>query len=152
MAYMNWTTDLELGIEVIDAQHKRIVDYINALDGAIETNNKQDIIDVAEKVVNYTVEHFSYEETLLKKADYILIEPHIMVHKNFTAAAKKMRENVLGENYMSAAVKMRGELTIWLTNHIKKEDADYAEVVSHLFNKKSFLNDVSNFLSKKIEF
>lgn len=28
MSYMKWTSDLELGIEVIDNQHRRIVEYM----------------------------------------------------------------------------------------------------------------------------
>lgn len=31
MSYMKWTSDLELGIEVIDNQHRRIVEYMNDL-------------------------------------------------------------------------------------------------------------------------
>ncbi len=149
MAYIEWTKDLELGIKVIDDQHKRIIDYINDLDIAIGSNDKQKIIDVANRVVSYTLEHFSYEEALLRKANYMLTEPHIKVHEHFKEDVGIMHQNVSGESYISAAKAMRGELTIWLTNHIKREDADYAKAVGHLFNKKSFLNSFFNFFSGK---
>jgi len=31
MAHLQWTKDLNTGIDVIDTQHKQIVDYINQL-------------------------------------------------------------------------------------------------------------------------
>ena len=34
MAYINWTSDLDTGIQEIDVQHRRIVDYINRLNDA----------------------------------------------------------------------------------------------------------------------
>ena len=148
MSYFVWTQEYELGIPVIDEQHKRIVDYINDLHNAIESNNKNQVLAVAEEVVNYTIDHFSYEETLLKKANYILTDPHIMVHNRFKEVANKLHNNVINNQDMSAARKMRSELTIWLMNHIKKEDADYAAQVGDLFNKKSFLGGVFNFFKK----
>ena len=149
MEFFTWTPDLELGIKVIDDQHKRIVDYINDLHIAIESNNKNDVMLVAQRVVDYTHEHFYYEEALLKKADYLLTEPHIVVHNRFKDSAQKMHADVVSSRDMGAAKKMRSELTLWLTNHIKKEDADYAQSVGHLFKKKSFLGNVFNFFSKK---
>jgi hemerythrin len=149
MNFFNWTPDLNLGIETIDEQHKRIADYINELHHAIEKNNKKQVIQVAQKVVEYTYEHFSYEENLLKKANYHLTQPHILVHHHFTKNAKQMKRDVLNSNDMTAAKKMRSELTVWLTNHIQKEDADYAQCVGHLFQKKSFFDGIFNFFSKK---
>ncbi len=149
MDFFEWTSEFELGIPVIDIQHKRIADYINKLHTAIENNNEELMKEVAESVVNYTCEHFAYEEALLNKSDYILTEPHIIVHNNFKASAAKMREEVCnGDNIIPAAKKMRSTLTIWLGSHIKKEDADWAESVGHLFRKKSFLGSVFNFFSK----
>ena len=34
MAHIIWSNDLSVGIEIIDSQHKRIVDYLNELDDA----------------------------------------------------------------------------------------------------------------------
>ena len=149
MSFFKWTQDLELGIEVIDEQHKRIVDYINDLHDAIELNNKEEVLLVVEKVVDYTYEHFSYEEALLQKSGYHLTDPHIIVHDRFKNSAKKMQNEVINSTDMVAAKKMRSTLTLWLTNHIKKEDVDYAASVGHLFRKKTFLDGVVNFFSKK---
>ena len=36
MAYLHWSSDLDTGIDVIDKQHQRIVDYLNELNTANE--------------------------------------------------------------------------------------------------------------------
>jgi hemerythrin len=149
MSFFDWTPDLNLGIKVIDDQHRRIADYINDLHRAIEANDKQEILAVADRVVNYTYEHFDYEETLLKKANYLLVEPHIQVHRRFKESAEKMKADIISSSDLGAARKMRSDLMLWLTNHIKKEDADYTESVGHIMKKKSFLSGVFNFFGKK---
>ncbi len=152
MSYFAWTPDLLLGIDVIDVQHKRIVDYINELHIAIQENNNEGVVHIAEKVVDYTHEHFAYEEALLKKADYLLTEPHILSHRRFKENALKMKDSVINNDKdMRAAKKMRSTLTLWLTEHIKNEDAKYVHHIDHLFKqpeqnqKKHFLSGIYNF-------
>lgn len=112
--------------------------HINELDDAIHIDDKHKIVDVADRIVNYTLEHFSYEEALMEKSGYMLLEPHKVVHDNFKKAALGMQKEVNTENYLPAARKMRSDLTVWLTNHIKREDADYAEEVVGILTKPSF--------------
>ncbi len=43
MAHLRWTRDLDTGIDVIDGQHKQIVEYINQLFDARESRNMESI-------------------------------------------------------------------------------------------------------------
>ena len=61
MAYLTWTDNLDTGIEVIDGQHKRIVDYINQLHDARLSQNRKVIGKVIEDTVDYTLSHFGFE-------------------------------------------------------------------------------------------
>jgi len=145
MSYLHWTSELELGIKIIDEQHKRIVDYINLLQGAIELGDHADAVFIATKMVDYTCGHFGYEEALLKKANYLLTVPHIAVHERFKRNLKKLKDDIMHSEDMTAAKIMRSELIIWLTQHIQKEDADYVKSVNKLFHKESFFDNVANF-------
>ena len=40
MRFLEWTSDLDTGIETIDDQHKQIVEYINALHDAQQQHDK----------------------------------------------------------------------------------------------------------------
>ncbi len=147
MYYFHWTADLELGIEVIDKQHQRAVDYINLLQGAIELDDYTDAVYCAEKLTEYTDELFYYEEILLKSSDYALTEAHIASHNHFKSIAEKYKTSVIQSKDMLVVKQMCTELSLWLTEHIKKEDADYVSSVNHLFHKESLLDSLFSFFT-----
>jgi hemerythrin len=138
MSFIEWTAEWELNIPEIDEQHKRIVDYINELHLAIKYQDQEQVLVVAERVVEYTYEHFEYEEGLLEKSGYEMLDAHIATHERFKKKALEMKNSIAGDDIYTEARKMRSELTLWLLNHIKREDSNYVKNVEKLFKKKSF--------------
>ena len=127
MAYLHWSSDLNTGIEVIDDQHKRIVDYLNQLNDANDKGDSQITNRVLNELVDYTLTHFAFEEELQEKAGYPFVRAHKRVHDIFTKRiAEFQKRAVAGENVAPELLSM---LKIWLVNHIKGDDADYAESV-----------------------
>ncbi|MDR2099566.1 MAG: bacteriohemerythrin, partial [Campylobacteraceae bacterium] len=78
MAYWNWDSSYDIGIEEIDNQHKKIVQYINELHEAHILNDKSIVKNTLSEVTEYVISHFSFEEELMREADY----PHFIQHKN----------------------------------------------------------------------
>jgi|WetSurMetagenome_2_1015567.scaffolds.fasta_scaffold00222_27 hemerythrin len=127
MAYLHWSSDLNTGIEVIDDQHKRIVNYLNELNDANDKGDSQITNRVLNELVDYTLTHFAFEEELQEKAGYPFLRAHKRVHDIFTKRiAEFQKRAVAGENVAPELLSM---LKIWLVNHIKGDDADYAESV-----------------------
>ena len=125
-----WDSKLDTGIDVIDAQHRRIVDYINDLEIAKSKLDKRLVNDVIEQLIDYTQSHFGFEEEMLEEAGYKFLKPHRKVHElfirrvtDFTMRAAK------GED---VADELHSMLSKWLLNHIANEDRDYAETVKHM--------------------
>jgi hemerythrin len=114
--------DYNLGIGVIDEQHKRIVDYINDLDDAIHmTGNERHVrlLDVLNEVVNYTESHFSFEEAMLEDVKYPFILAHKKVHELFIRRLNDyIQRFAKGEDVVT---ELRNTLARWLINHIKSE-------------------------------
>ncbi|MBU0688061.1 MAG: bacteriohemerythrin [Gammaproteobacteria bacterium] len=132
MALMSWTQDLETGITVIDDQHKRIIDFINQLDDACRTGNADETEHVMEGLLNYTVTHFEFEESLQEKAGYQYLKGHQRIHELFMKKVAAIRERARnGEDVAPELLKL---LQGWLVNHIKGEDRDYVESVSTLLD------------------
>jgi hemerythrin len=123
MAFMVWDPSLDTGIDVIDEQHKRIVDFINELHESASTNNPEQVSHVLAELINYTVSHFAFEEELLEQHKYPLFIMHKKVHETFIQRINKHKQD--HENGKNIARALSGELQIWLSNHIKNEDADY---------------------------
>ena len=130
MAYMQWTDDLETGIQVIDDQHKRIVDYINELHHASETGSAAEVRAVLEGLLDYTITHFQFEEELQEKAGYPFLKAHQRVHEIFMKRIASFRERAdKGENIIPELLSM---LKVWLSSHIKGDDRDYVESVKKI--------------------
>lgn len=130
MAYMEWTQDLESGIPVIDAQHKRIVDYINELSSACQTGNDKETKNVIEGLLDYTITHFQFEEDLQEKAGYPFLKAHRRIHEIFMKKVAAIRER--SANGEDIAYELLDLLNGWLVSHIKSEDRDYVESVKAL--------------------
>lgn len=127
---LSWTPDLSVGIEVIDAQHKRIVDYINQLHEARIRGDKEAISRVIEELVDYTLSHFSFEESMMEEAHYRFLAPHKKVHELFVRRVGEYQQRFkLGEDVATVAADMQNTLVTWLMNHIKREDMDYGPTV-----------------------
>lgn len=125
MAFMEWDPSLDTGIEVIDEQHKGIVRFINDLHDAATTNDREKVSYVLDGLINYTVSHFAFEEDMLEQHNYPLIGAHKKVHHAFINRINKHKED--HEKGKNVALPLSGELQIWLTSHIKNEDADYVK-------------------------
>jgi hemerythrin len=139
MAKFVWTDQLSIGIEVIDQQHRRIVEYINQLDDA-RTNglSREETSWLLNELVDYTVSHFGFEESLQEEANYPFCTSHKKVHDLF---AKRVAEyQAKFENGEDVTKALNSMLVTWLFNHIKRDDADYTESVKlHLQKQKDFV-------------
>ncbi|MES9872268.1 MAG: bacteriohemerythrin [Candidatus Sedimenticola sp. PURPLELP] len=134
MTAITWSRDLETGIEVIDEQHRRIVDYINELEAASREDDRESIGGVIKNLVNYTVSHFSFEESLMEDANYQFIDPHKKIHALFI---RRVNEFVNRFNQgEDVATELSEMLQNWLISHIQKEDFDYVEAAGEQMQKK----------------
>ncbi|MED5608828.1 MULTISPECIES: bacteriohemerythrin [Pseudomonas] len=127
MAYLVWQDDLNTGIQVIDNQHKRIVEMINQLHEAQGTLDKARVGEVIEELVDYTQSHFAFEETLLEDSGYQFTRAHKKVHELFIKRVSDYRLRfAAGED---VAEELKGLLGRWLFTHIRNDDANYVESV-----------------------
>jgi hemerythrin len=129
---LQWTPDLEIGIAVIDNQHKRIVAYINELNDAIRTGNTEETKLTLEGLLDYTITHFEFEEELQEKAGYPFLKAHQKVHQMFMKRIAKFRGRA--NNGEDIAQELLGVLKVWLVSHIKGDDRDYGESVREFIN------------------
>lgn len=124
---INWNSELDTGIDVIDHQHRQIVDFINQLEAANVAKDKAKIKEVIDSCVDYTLSHFAFEESLQEEAGYKYCKPHKKVHELFTRRVSEYLQRVeLGDD---VADELHGMLSRWLINHIKRDDADYVSAV-----------------------
>jgi hemerythrin len=124
MPHLQWSNALDTGIDVIDEQHKRIIQYINELHDAQSTRDRNAVGLVVNDLVDYTISHFAFEESLMEQVDYPFLAPHKKVHELFIRKVDAfVRRFEAGEDVTADLINV---LQRWLINHIKNEDGDYA--------------------------
>lgn len=127
MAHLTWSDDLNTGIDVIDGQHRRIVEYINHLHDARMAGDRDGIGEVINELIDYTLSHFSFEEELMEDAGYPFSRPHKRVHEVFAKRVAEFQLRYKAGEDISA--ELHSLLTRWLVGHIKNDDAAYASTV-----------------------
>lgn len=139
MALIAWTDDLNTEIPVIDKQHQRIVEYINKLHHAQQQHSREEVSVVLDELVDYTLSHFAFEESLMEEAGYAFVNAHKKVHQLLVRRVAdyqqrfRMGEEIEGE--------LMNTLRAWLINHIKNDDKDYSEDVRHNMQQVSNRKD-----------
>ena len=142
MAKFVWTDQLNVGIDVIDQQHRRIVEYINQLDDARSRGHShQEVGFLINDLVDYTISHFGFEESLQEEANYPFAKSHKKVHELFAQRVSDYQtRHEKGEDVSKG---LNSLLVTWLFNHIKRDDMDYVESV------KVYLQQQKNALERK---
>jgi hemerythrin len=125
-----WNETLNIGIAVIDSQHKRIVAYINALEEARSSHDQARVGSIIEQLVDYTQSHFGFEESLMEEAGYRFLKPHQKVHELFIRRVNAF--TVRAAKGEDIAQELHSMLSNWLLNHIAHEDRDYAGAVRRM--------------------
>jgi len=138
MARMEWHDDLNTGIDVIDRQHRRIVDYINQLEEVhIRHPFRPDpeAGRVINELVDYTLSHFGFEESLMEDSGYEFTRAHQKVHELFTKRVAEFQARFkAGENVTD---ELHNLLVSWLGNHIRNDDASYALSIKRMLDNQA---------------
>lgn len=121
---MKWTEDLSVGVELIDTEHKSLINAINDLfDACSKGMGRKKIADTLEFMQNYIKTHFSDEEKLQRECGYPDYENHRRYHANFIGKVDEYSKRLSDEGPNIALVAdFNGFVTDWLINHISRED------------------------------
>ncbi len=127
-----WKSDYEVGYQVIDDQHKKLVelagDLYDATTGSPD-NYKASLDAVLKGLTDYTVYHFSTEEGFMDKLSYPDAASHKGAHKEFIAELESQAKN-LDSGSIEDGVKFYEYIGSWLLNHIAKTDKALAGFIN----------------------
>jgi hemerythrin len=132
---MLWRDKYELGVPLIDEQHKelfrRVESFLQVLRSEAKWDEKvQKVNETLEFMKGYVVEHFRDEEEYQQSIGYPGYEAHKQIHigmVNYVLDFSKQYEQ--SNNDEQLIQQFGGKLLAWLINHVAAEDqciADYA--------------------------
>jgi len=129
MKKLEWTDNLNTGIQVIDRQHRRLVALINRLNYAHTGGaSKDELGRVIDELLDYTQTHFAFEEAMLEDVSYATLTKHKAEHAQFIRQVEALVEK--HKQKEASAVELNNLMVSWLFNHILHEDAAYVSAVT----------------------
>ncbi|WP_421901472.1 bacteriohemerythrin [Maridesulfovibrio sp.] len=124
---VEWSDDLSVDVRTIDEHHMTLLDLINELYGAMRQRKADTVIgEVAERLLEYTIYHFGYEEKIFDKHGYPETAPHKKLHKTFIDKIAEFRDDVAAGK-VTASTDIIRFLKDWLIKHIMVVDAKYTD-------------------------
>jgi hemerythrin len=115
-----------IGIEQIDTQHQVLVDLLNKLHFSIlQKGTEDEVKDIINQFVDYTMYHFKEEETLMLNNGYPNLQSHIKIHEKIVANVGKVLKDF--ENSRFLRFKFFTLAMDVLMNHIEIEDNKFAK-------------------------
>lgn len=129
MPLIAWTAEFELGLEPMDGQHRRWVEIINRLHGALMAD--AEAVSAAQFIAEmsaYAAEHFPSEEQLMAAHGYPGLPQHRQHHRDFAAQVAELQEQVAA-GHVVLKTSLMSIMKEWLETHIQTEDRSFAEYV-----------------------
>ena len=125
-----FSEDLVTGNELIDSQHKELIDRINKLlDSCEAENGKVTAVKTLDYLADYTDFHFNAEEKLQQELNYPGYDKHKAQHDSFKQTIKELDEMLQEEEGPSDAFvkKVEENVVKWFYTHIAGFDRSVAE-------------------------
>ncbi len=129
---LKWDDSLMTGIEIIDNQHKELLNKINDLVNQLEKDNSNDVFLEAIKFMKmYALEHFETEQSYFETLDYPMLQEHLDEHKKFIAKIQELEEKsqTFG-NAIHLSIELNAYLIHWWYSHIKYYDKALAMFIN----------------------
>jgi hemerythrin len=119
---LQWRDQLSVGNDLIDDDHKYLIDIINKTEASMKANNRVELMAVLDELEHYGQTHFEREEMVAKAVGYPKAEQLHDSHIKLVASLGKVKTE-LGDSWTEEAqVQFTAFLRDWLIQHVIKED------------------------------
>lgn len=120
--YIAWQDDFSVGVDIIDEQHKMLLQVINTFLSSLEESDDRFAIGRSlDEMIKYTEYHFYTEQLLLEKHPEFLA--HLNQHWQLVKQSKKIQDDFQRQVEQKAAIF--DFLLYWLKDHILGTDKVY---------------------------
>ncbi len=131
MHLIEWNEKLLLGVEAIDAEHRRLVDLLNELYAAHEEKSAPAVLGhIIDQLIAYTAYHFLHEEKLFLGTGYPDADLHVEEHRALTKRVLDIQRKV----HFGATDRLSDEVAAflkeWFIHHTQGLDRGYVPYIS----------------------
>jgi len=130
---IKWEDKYSVNISMLDEEHKKIIDTINALTVAQQQNYTLDkVAEIINDIITYKKEHFKSEEDYMIKFKYPEYQSHKEEHVKFMERITFYYNRLILNDYIveNNIFDILKHFKQWIINHIQMVDKKY----THWFN------------------
>ena len=129
---LEFNDSLSVGNEVLDDDHKRLIDLCNKAFSAVgDGDNPQVVAEILDELIIYAQGHFQREEYLMFVCNYPEYGTHKSLHRDLEEQVNEYKDNYFRDPNLTSAGDIYKFLSDRLLQHIISEDLKY---VSYLNN------------------
>lgn len=126
---IQWSSDLETGIGIVDDQHRELFERIIQFFRAADQNDTTLTLQTVDYLAEYVIEHFSAEEGIMIKDSYPGFSSHRDEHSKFIKNVYRIKRRIVADGVTPELVTtLKTDLVDWLVNHIKIRDKHLATI------------------------
>lgn len=127
MPLIAWTTQLNVGVKLLNNDHKKLVILINSLhDGLVTGQSKAQLERIFESLVSYTCIHHANEEKFLAEAGYHSSTMHKQEHEQMLEHLLELQIRFINCSQLGVEMEIMQQLRVWLFKHIQGSDQQFA--------------------------
>ncbi len=120
-----WTADYSVGHDVLDRQHKQILDLCVQVRDLNEADPmySERLHDILNSMSSYAIAHFKTEEQVLREINYPGMAEHAKEHLHYQEGLTNLLMDAI--NGLPDQARMRSLLDDWWGNHILLSDMKF---------------------------
>lgn len=122
-----WSEKIEVGLPVIDAQHKRLFDLAASFAGE---GDQIRVMKTLVELCDYAKVHLREEEAMLAAIGYAGLTEHKRHHARFRRMLNELLEDARGMTLDEIADRVEALINGWFCHHIMMVDAEYVPAVA----------------------
>jgi hemerythrin-like metal-binding protein len=121
MSIAHWSTNLSVGVEELDSDHRELIELLNRLDIEVGRAAHQDeVARLLDELMSRTQAHFRREEELMAQQDYPDAGHHARLHRALIEEMQEFREDMV--TGMEVGPEITDFIKRWLVSHIIESD------------------------------
>ncbi|QAA33704.1 bacteriohemerythrin [Clostridium manihotivorum] len=124
-----WKSEYELGMEKIDAEHRKLFDIANKgyelLVNDFYVDKYDRIMDIIIELKDYAQFHFTAEEEYLASIGYKKLFSHKIEHDSFIQKVSNVNLNDVDSNQDKYVQDLLDFIVMWIKEHIMEKDREY---------------------------
>src|ERR1039457_670331 len=127
--HIEWNDMFSIGIEELDAHHKKLIELLNkSYSLIVQENIQSELTQLLDELIDYAKYHFTTEEKLMQRYYYPEIDAHMVEHFSFSnKLLTYQKETKAGKKYVS--IDIFDFIKHWLMEHEVKIDFEMGKFI-----------------------